>query len=204
MPLSNPQSIAVRPDPALSLALGRRLDVDYPRMDGLSFSSLPVDLSLGDAPTFCAAVKDGDADVATYKFNLFDYGDDAVGDVLLASPLVIIWAQDGAARKPGMDKTIARHAVACLQGFLRHDAMQKNAAFLSSGYLTTQRKGRDFFASLGWDVHLQPRENGGFRHAGFAPHLLLLADHIDAISFPYRTDPVEAGNIHFAVLKVLP
>lgn len=161
------------------------------------FRALPLDHALFDAPTFSVDVQNGGVTAATYRYN---YSSTADGRTLLLHPLVIQWADGGAHRTAGLDAQIINHAVSSLRSYLDDAPPDVQDIRLTSGYLTVQRDGKNFFNKMGWDIYHLAKENGAFTGTPLPAPLQDIAARIDAVSLPHRTTAEEAGQVCFASL----
>jgi hypothetical protein len=181
-------------------ALAAFANARLPALAGFSFRALPPDTSLQDAPTYAVQMRNADGQLAaTYKFNYFA---DETGWQFF--PLVIQWAEDAKFRAAGMDSAIIEHCLLSLRQFFVQDCGGARLRLtMASGYLTTQRHGRAFFERIGWIIHSFDKQENLY------PALLQhpapfqsMAQRIDDISMPFRTDAAEAATLCFAVIEL--
>lgn len=181
-------------------ALAAFVNAQLPALSNFSFKVLPPDTSLQDAPTYAVQMRDARGNLAaTYKFNYFM---DETGWQFY--PLVIQWAEDAKFRVAGMDSAIIEHCLASLRRFFAQDTGGARLCLtMASGYLTTQRHGRTFFDRMGWTIHSFDKQDGAypalFQHS--AP-FRSMAQRIDDISMPFRTEAAEAATLCFAVIDI--
>lgn len=178
-------------------ALAGFVNVHHPAQAAFALRALPPDMSLQDAPTYAVELRNAAGQLAvTYKFNYFF---DPATSAWLLFPLVIQWAENAQHRSEGMDHAIIEHCRISLRSFFA-----KNIRLtMASGYLTTQRHGRAFFERMGWTLHSFEKKDGIYPAlaAQDAP-IRFMAQRIDDISRPFRTDAEEAAILCFAVQEL--
>lgn len=182
-------------------ALAAFANAQMPVCQGFTFSALPPDMSLQDAPTYAVELRNADGHLAvTYKYNYFRDGRE-----WRLCPLVIQW-EGGTAptyRQPGMDAAIIEHCLSSLRVFFADDLKSGTKMTMASGYLTLQRHGHAFFERMGWTLHSFAKQGGIYPAlAAHSPAMQAITQRIEDISRPFRTDAAEANTMSFAVVEI--
>lgn len=175
-----------------------------PTCGGFRFKALPPDTSLQSAPTYAVQLF-GSADdlVVTYKYNYFR--DKTEGRfVWRLCPLVIQWEGNSPKREAGMDDAIITHCLSSLRGFFADELRGGDIQLImATGYLTVQRHGHAFFDRMGWTLHSYAKENDTYPALALMPLAIQkIAQRVDDISMPFRTDDIEIGTLSFAVTDI--
>ncbi len=172
-----------------------------PVCQGFTFTALPPDMSLQNAPTYAAQLRNADGHLAaTYKYNYFRDGCE-----WRLCPLVIQWegGQTPTYRQPGMDAAIIDHCLSSLRAFFAHDLKNGAPMTLATGYLTVQRQGHAFFERMGWTLYNFTKQDGIYPAlAGHSAAMQAITQRIEDISMPFRTDAAEANTMSFAVVEI--
>jgi len=200
--ISAPLSAAAEADIAMA-ALADFVNMHMMSYAGFRFNALPPDMSLQDTPTYVTELRTATGQLAaTYKFNYF-FDRDASSWLLF--PLVIQWTDQAQHRSEGMDRAIIEHCLSSLRRFFAQDSTAPVASLtMASGYLTTQRHGRAFFERMGWTLHRYDKQSEQYPALALQPKALqFIAQRIDDISLPFRTDEAEANTLCFAVIDIL-
>lgn len=191
---------------AIMRALADFANGQMPVCLGFKFTALPPDRSLQEAPTYAVQLHDAAGNLAvTYKYNYFRQ-DTQDGVQWLLYPLVIQWegGKTPTFRQSGMDAAIIGHCLSSLRAFFADDLKTGRADIvMATGYLTVQRHGHAFFERMGWTLHNFEKRGGIYPAlAAHSSALQSIAQRIDDISMPFRTEKVEADMLSFAVMRI--
>lgn len=181
-------------------ALANFANVQMPVCQGFTFTALPPDMSLQNAPTYAVQLHDDEGHLAvTYKYNYF-----CEGHEWRLCPLVIQWEGNPPRRQPGMDAAIIEHCLSTLRVFFADELKSgKMKMTMATGYLTVQRHGHAFFERMGWTLYSFTKQNGTYPAlAAHSKTLQSITARIEEISMPFRTDDVEANTMSFAVMEI--
>lgn len=162
-------------------------------LNGLQFVAQELDHSLHETVTIAIDVMAVGSKVATYKLNILP---DLDTNFLVLCPLVIMWAENGKHRKPGMDMIIIEHCLKWVDRLTKSLSKPVKEVILATGYLTVQRGGMPFFANLGWRaVCFYAAQDANTDKLGI---VRAISDRIDQISSSTRTMEEEKKFIRFA------
>lgn len=191
---------------AIMRALADFANGQMPVCQGFKFTALPSSMSLLDAPTYAVQLHDADGNLAvTYKYNYFRE-DTPDGVQWSLYPLVIQWegGKTPTYRQPDMDAAIIDHCLSSLRTFFADDLKTGRADItMASGYLTVQRHGHAFFERMGWTLYNFEKKDGAYPSlAAHSAVVQSMAQRIDDISMPFRTEKVEADMLSFAVMVI--
>jgi len=208
-PMKNaPVNISVQPacrqEDDVIRALADTVRDQFPFFEGLCFKAQNTDLSLFDAPTFAVDVWQESVRIGTYKFTvLADAALSPADRTAVFSPLVIQWADGGAHKKAGMDKTMIGHCIAVIRHFLKNNPFAYGrTALLTTAYLTKQRAGKKFFADNGWQIIEFDKKDRSGKVPALPEPYAGIAKRIESLSAPHRTCAEEIDHVCFGYMLI--